>query len=214
VFGAGSLSVWAGGRGRATEVSPRGDLPIEVPERIRRSRAGLGLSQMRFAQLLGVSYASVYRWEHGHARPSLLAWQRIERAETGGVVALRARVLLDAPRASPPEEPFRTNLPAPLTSFVGREKEMAEAKKLLASIRLLTLTGAGGTGKTFAWERVAPIALARPVIVAGGLTQANIAACLRVTRPFGVDVRSGVETEGRKDPVKIRAFVQAVREFQ
>src|SRR6266542_512575 len=43
---------------------------------------------------------------------------------------------------------FRTNLPAQLTSFVGREKEIAEIKQLLASHRLVTLTGPGGTGKT------------------------------------------------------------------
>jgi len=40
------------------------------------------------------------------------------------------------------------NLPVPLTSFIGRERELAEAQRLLASARLLTLTGPGGTGKT------------------------------------------------------------------
>jgi phosphoribosylanthranilate isomerase len=73
---------------------------------------------------------------------------------------------------------------------------------------------AGGTGKTFAWDRVAPVAALRRVVIAGGLTPANVATCLRAARPFGVDVRSGVETEGRKDPVKMRAFVRAVREFR
>ena len=40
------------------------------------------------------------------------------------------------------------NLPAQLTSFIGREEEMREARELLSRLRLLTLTGAGGTGKT------------------------------------------------------------------
>jgi predicted ATPase/DNA-binding CsgD family transcriptional regulator len=47
------------------------------------------------------------------------------------------------PRTSVP-----TNLPAPLTSFVGREREMAEVRRLLSGTRLLTLTGAGGSGKS------------------------------------------------------------------
>jgi non-specific serine/threonine protein kinase len=56
-----------------------------------------------------------------------------------------------APRSSPPGEPFerRThNLPALLSSFIGRRREIAELRRLLPSTRLLTLTGAGGCGKT------------------------------------------------------------------
>jgi predicted ATPase len=57
----------------------------------------------------------------------------------------------DLPAAFPPLmtlDRFRTNLPVQLTSFVGREQEIAEIKQLLASHRLVTLTGPGGTGKT------------------------------------------------------------------
>lgn len=70
----------------------------------------------------------------------------------------------------------------------------------------------GGTGETFAWERIAELARWRPVMVAGGLTPHNVGACVRTIRPFAVDVRSGIETDGRKDPAKMRAFVKAVRE--
>lgn len=70
----------------------------------------------------------------------------------------------------------------------------------------------GGTGETFAWERVARLARWRPLMVAGGLTPENVGACVRLIRPFGVDVRSGVETDGRKDARKMMQFVRAVRE--
>jgi phosphoribosylanthranilate isomerase len=70
----------------------------------------------------------------------------------------------------------------------------------------------GGTGRTFPWDRVAAIARERPVVVAGGLTPQNVAGCVRSLRPFGVDVRNGIETDNRKDLEKMRAFVQAVRE--
>src|SRR5215203_4700093 len=50
-------------------------------------------------------------------------------------------------KGSTPERPLH-NLPSELSSFVGREKELAEVKRLLENTRLLTLTGAGGCGKT------------------------------------------------------------------
>jgi phosphoribosylanthranilate isomerase len=71
---------------------------------------------------------------------------------------------------------------------------------------------AGGTGRTFDWQRVAPIASTRSVVIAGGLDPSNVAACVLAVRPFGVDVRSGVESHGRKDPQKMQAFRQAVRD--
>ena len=70
----------------------------------------------------------------------------------------------------------------------------------------------GGTGIPFEWERIASIARWRPSMVAGGLTPENVAGCVRAVRPFAVDVRSGVETNGKKDEEKVRAFVRAVRE--
>ena len=57
----------------------------------------------------------------------------------------------DLPTDFPPLRSLNTlpnNLPLQLTRFIGREHEMAEAKRLLATTRLLTLTGPGGTGKT------------------------------------------------------------------
>lgn len=70
---------------------------------------------------------------------------------------------------------------------------------------------AGGTGTTFPWEHAIPIAQTRRVIIAGGLNPENVAACIERVRPFGVDVRTGIERNDRKDFDKMQAFVRAVR---
>ena len=57
-------------------------------ERIKRLRGRLGLTQVQFAELMGVSFASVNRWENEQSNPSALAWQRILAAEEHGLEAL------------------------------------------------------------------------------------------------------------------------------
>ncbi len=69
----------------------------------------------------------------------------------------------------------------------------------------------GGSGRTFDWQLARRLAGPRPIVVSGGLTPENVGACVRAVRPFAVDVASGVETNGMKDPLKVRAFVAAVR---
>jgi phosphoribosylanthranilate isomerase len=69
----------------------------------------------------------------------------------------------------------------------------------------------GGAGVVSDWDRAAELARRKPIILAGGLTPANAAAAIGRVRPWGVDVSSGVETDGIKDNGKIRAFVAAVR---
>jgi len=74
----------------------------------------------------------------------------------------------------------------------------------------------GGTGQAFDWERVQPwagvINSISKLIVAGGLHPDNVQEAIHLLHPWGVDVSTGVESEpGKKDPRKVRAFVQAVR---
>ena len=81
------------------------------------------------------------------------------------------------------------------------------------------LDAPGGTGKTFDWAKAAPIVESMrrggaKSVVAGGLTSNNVTDAMRILKPWGVDVASGVEASpGKKDPEKVRAFVRAVREM-
>ena len=69
----------------------------------------------------------------------------------------------------------------------------------------------GGTGETFAWELARAHSGSIPMILSGGLTADNVGAAIAATRPFAVDVASGVEASpGRKDPAKLEAFSAAV----
>jgi phosphoribosylanthranilate isomerase len=71
----------------------------------------------------------------------------------------------------------------------------------------------GGTGAPFDWELVRARHGAVPIILSGGLTAENVTGAIAVTRPFAVDVASGVEAEpGRKDPARLEAFFDAVRQ--
>jgi phosphoribosylanthranilate isomerase len=76
----------------------------------------------------------------------------------------------------------------------------------------------GGTGERFDWEgaKIGIWGLEKevPVVVAGGLSPENVDEAIKILRPWGVDVASGVESRpGKKDPEKVRAFVRAVREM-
>jgi phosphoribosylanthranilate isomerase len=77
----------------------------------------------------------------------------------------------------------------------------------------------GGTGRTFDWKAAAPgiqaIGKNLNVVVAGGLNSTNVVDAIRILEPWGVDVVSGVEARpGKKDPMKVRAFIDAVRKLE
>lgn len=70
----------------------------------------------------------------------------------------------------------------------------------------------GGTGVTAPWHLLAGFDPGVPLILAGGLTPDNVAEAIRIVKPWGVDVASGVESSpGVKDAGKVRGFLSAVR---
>jgi len=98
--------------------------------------------------------------------------------------------------------------------------ELSIGGKLLPSQRFIALLDSqvegkyGGTGEKFNWNLVRQVAKRFPVMIAGGLTPANVGQLVREVKPWGVDVSTGVESNGLKDASKIRAFVKAVRSTQ
>jgi len=69
-----------------------------------------------------------------------------------------------------------------------------------------------GQGETVDWSVAAEIARRGQLILAGGLSVANVAEAIQIVRPFGVDVSSAVESApGLKDPVLIRTFISAAK---
>jgi phosphoribosylanthranilate isomerase len=70
----------------------------------------------------------------------------------------------------------------------------------------------GGTGHTTDWDVARRATVGRRIILAGGLKVENVAAAVRIVRPYGIDVASGVESEpGKKDHGRLREFIQEVR---
>ncbi len=75
------------------------------------------------------------------------------------------------------------------------------------------LDGGAGSGVAFDWAAAATVARSERLFLAGGLDPTNVGRAIEQLRPFAVDVSSGVElSPGRKDPERIRAFAQVLRE--
>ena len=105
---------------------------------------------------------------------------------------------------------FRSISAAPLIRAVKVTDKKTARKAFEFPASKILLDSGTGTGQTFDWSLLEGIK--RPYLLAGGLAPDNVGEAVRSLRPWGVDVSSGVETDRRKDPEKIRAFVKAVRE--
>ncbi|GAB4427707.1 MAG: phosphoribosylanthranilate isomerase [Chloroflexi bacterium OHK40] len=141
-------------------------------------------------------------------------------ASPASIITVASAVGLDLVQLSgdePPEDADALSLPViKAVRMDGSARETAWIRRA-ASGELTLLVDAhvpgayGGTGVRADWQRAAELAATTPLILAGGLTPANVATAISAVRPLGVDVSSGVETDGHKDPAKIEAFLEAAR---
>ncbi len=134
---------------------------VTFGEWLKRRRAVLGFTQEQLAQQVGCSTITLRKIEAEERRPSEQIVERLAevfhigpkerksflRFARGDWRSAPRLVIEDAPWRASTTSP-RSNLPIPLTSFIGREKEVGEIILLLDRNRLVTLTGPGGVGKT------------------------------------------------------------------
>lgn len=101
---------------------------------------------------------------------------------------------------------------------IGGIEDLAQVEKFEKSADWLLFDTkiegeAGGTGKSFDWTLLRGKTFQKPWMLGGGLTPENVRRALNILQPGAVDVSSGVESaRGVKDPAKIRAFINAVRQ--
>ncbi len=137
------------------------------------------------------------------------------------IVSVVAQCGLDAVQLSGDEphsivDALPPNLPIlKAVRLQGAPEEQAWIESNHPHVRLLVdahMPGSyGGTGTVADWTRAAAMARQRTIMLAGGLTTENVAAAIQQVRPWGVDVSSGVETDGVKNCAKICAFIAAAR---
>ena len=94
--------------------------------------------------------------------------------------------------------------------FRSMERALSKKRHIILLDSLVT-DHFGGTGQIADWDLYREIAGRFPVMIAGGLTPENVGRAIDMVAPWGVDVSSGVEINGKKDNIRIRAFIEEAR---
>lgn len=106
---------------------------------------------------------------------------------------------------------IRERVPLTIRAFSAGDDQVCSAADYGADIVQLDAAHPG-SGQVFDWALAAEVPAGQRLMISGGLTPDNVEAAIASTRPWGIDVVSGVErTPGHKDPVKLRAFVANAR---
>ncbi len=191
------------------------------------------LADARVAHDAGADWLGVILKHDGVRRISLETAREITTALDGTVVvavmvqptpgealhlATRARaqrVQLHGvnPLGWPEDFPLPVTFSIPVAEDGSLALPLPDARSLVL-LDTAQASSAGGSGRTFPWRTARVVAATRDILLAGGLAADNVAAALDASRPFGVDASSRLESApGIKDEARVRAFVQAVREW-
>lgn len=105
----------------------------------------------------------------------------------------------------------RQRVPMIIKALPAGDPRVARADEYGADVIMLDAKNPG-SGKVFDWQLAGELPQGQKLLLAGGLDPDNVAAAVRQLRPWGVDAASGVESSpGVKDPMKLKAFVEAAR---
>jgi len=100
-----------------------------------------------------------------------------------------------------------SRIPVVLKGFSGELPSLERISQYKVSAVLMD-SAVPGSGQTFDWSGIKGLSTNVRLILAGGLSPGNVVEAIRIVKPFGVDVSSGVEAKpGKKDPAKLRAFI-------
>jgi len=106
---------------------------------------------------------------------------------------------------------LNTSTPDEIVSEIAMGYQLLPQQNLICLLDSKVGDTYGGTGRAFDWQLAGKVSARFPVLIAGGLTPTNVSRLVKETQPWGVDVSSGVETNGQKDTAKIKAFINVVR---